>query len=118
MLMVKSDIELFHKYVFENVAQLNGRGEKFDDLVQALFDAYRKVGDVEFVRYMTNLEDDYQNDHNDMGEISDGDLRTKAEAKFNTLRTLQTWGSKSAADHKLIAMSSEISHLKGKLALA
>ena len=118
MLMVKSDIELFHKYVFENVAQLNGRGEKFDDLVQALFDAYRQVGDVEFVRYMTNLEDDYQNDHNDMGEISDGDLRTKAEAKFNTLRTLQTWGSKSAADHKLIAMSSEISHLKGKLALA
>jgi len=118
MLMVKSDIELFHKYVFENVAQLNGRGEKFDDLVQALFDAYRQVGDVEFVRYMTNLEDDYQNDHNDMGEISDGDLRTKAEAKFNTLRTLQTWGSKSAADKKLIAMSSELSHLKGKLALA
>ena len=59
MLMVKSDIELFHKYVFENVAQLNGRGEKFDDLVQALFDAYRQVGDVEFVRYMTNLEDSY-----------------------------------------------------------
>lgn len=118
MVMVKGDIDLFHKYVYENVAQLHGRGEKCNDLVQCLFDAYRQAPDTEFVRYMTNLEDDYQNDHNDMGDIADVDLRTKAEGKFNTLRTLKTWGAKSPADQKIIAMSSEISSLRGKLALA
>ena len=64
------------------------------------------------------MEDDYPNNHNGMGDITDVDLRTKAEGKFNTLRTLQTWGSKSPADQKIIATSSEISTLKGRLALS
>ena len=53
-----------------------------------------------------------------MGDITTVDLRTKAEGKFNTLRTLKTVGSKSVADQKIIAMSSEISNLKRRLALA
>ena len=113
---VKSDIELFHKYVYEYFAQLNGRGEKFNDLVPALFDTYRHVADIGFVRYMTNLDDDYHNNHNNMGDTIDVDLRTKAKEKFNILRTLKTWGSKFVADQKIIAMSSEISNLKGRLA--
>ena len=53
-----------------------------------------------------------------MGDITDVDLRTKAEGKFNTLCTLNIWGPKSAADQKIIAMSSEISNLKGRLTLS
>jgi hypothetical protein len=84
MSTIDSNIELFNQHVKVNLDGLTARGESIDDLTINLFKAYLCVTDRDFVRYMRNKKDAY-----DDGEyFTIEQLLTMSLIKFQILKVL------------------------------
>ena len=57
--MVTCDIKAFNLYVDGKILSLNARGETTTDLTVNLFKAYKRCTDPEFVKYMKDKKDQY-----------------------------------------------------------
>ena len=59
--MVNSDIERFNEYANINYEALFARGDRCNDMMSNLFKGYLAAGEKEFVRYIQNQKDSYNN---------------------------------------------------------
>jgi hypothetical protein len=108
MPMVDSNIELFNQHVKVNRNGLTARGESSDDLDINLFKAYLCVTDRDFVRYMRNKKDYYY----DGEDFTVEQLLTMSLIKFHILKDSGRWNSLSPEQEKIVALTSEVTHLK------
>ena len=105
---VKSNIEDFNKYVKMNHEGLKARGERCDDLMINLFKGYQSASDGEFVRYIKQKKDAYD-DGDDMTPES---LMTLALNKYETLSKQDLWNAKTAEQEQIVALTAELGKIK------
>jgi hypothetical protein len=105
---IDSNIELFNQYVNINRAGLQARGEKTDDLIINLFNAYLNVLDQSFVKYMKKKKDDY-----DEGTtiLEPETLMTHALNKYHILVHEHKWKARSPQDEQLVALKAKYEQL-------
>jgi len=108
MATVNSDIEKFNEYVKVNAEGLKARGERCDDLMINLFKGYLSVSDREFVRYMQQKKDNYD----DGEDMSPESLQTLALNKYDTLTKQDKWNAKSAEQKQIVALTAEMNKIK------
>jgi hypothetical protein len=108
MSTIDSNIELFNQHVKVNRDGLTARGESSDDLTINLFKAYLCVTDRDFVRYMRNKKDAYD----DGEDFTIEQLLTMSLIKFQILKDSGKWNSLSPEQEQIMALTSEVTHLK------
>jgi len=108
MSTVKSNIEQFNKYVKVNWEGLKARGESCDDLMINLFKGYQSASDREFVRYIKQKRDAYD----DGGDIQPEALMTLALNKYETLLKQDMWNAKSQEQEQIVALTAELGKIK------
>jgi hypothetical protein len=108
MSTVDSNIELFNQHVKVNRDGLTARGESSVDLTINLFKAYICVTDRDFVRYMRNKKDDYD----DGEDFTVEQLLTMSLIKFQNLKDSGKCNSLSPEQEHIVALTSEVTHLK------
>jgi hypothetical protein len=108
MSTVDSNIEVFNQHVKVNRDGLTARGESIHDLTINLFKAYLCVTDRDFVRYMSNKKDSYD----DGEDFTVEQLLTMSLIKFQILKDSGNWNSLSPEQEKIVALTSEVTHLK------
>jgi hypothetical protein len=108
MSTIDSNIELFNQHVKVNRDGLTARGESSDDLIINLFKAYLCVTDRDFVRYMRNKKDAYD----DGEDFTIEQLLTMSLIKFQILKDSGKWNSLSPEQEQIVAITSEVTHLK------
>jgi hypothetical protein len=113
--MVKGNIDKVNVEFDTNYSQLLARGATLDDPIGILFEAYLLVPCYNFTKYISTKHDDYL-DGNLTG-ITHQALMSMAKRKFDFLKTKGKWGAKSPNNEKIVAMTTEITALKGKLKL-
>ena len=118
------DIELFQKYVKENLSQLDSRGAKVEDEIQLLFEGYKAAGDVTFVKHMQTLQESHDNNWNGLGAMTAQKLNAMALDKYKILKKVWRKQVVGSAEQQIVAMNAEIgrlrdesSRLKGQLKL-
>jgi hypothetical protein len=108
MSTVDSNIELFNQHGKVNRDGITARGESNDDLTINLFKAYLCLTDRDFVRYMRNKKDSY-----DDGEYFTVEKTlTMSLIKFQILKDSGKWNSLSPEQEQIMALTSEVTHLK------
>jgi hypothetical protein len=112
---VKGDIDKVKMEFDTNYSQTLARGATLDNPIGILFEAYLLVPCYNFTKYISTKHDDYL-DGNLTG-LTHQALMSMAKRKFNFLKTKGKWGAKSPDDEKIVAMTAEITALKGKLKL-
>ena len=75
-----------------NYNQLKGRGEAIDSPISLLFKGYKVAQDHEFVRYITQKEEDYFEEMEYMKDLDHEKLMSMATNKFNALKSRGKWG--------------------------
>jgi hypothetical protein len=108
MSVVKSNIEEFNKYVKINYEGLKARGERCDDLMINLFKGYDCASDREFVRYIKQKKDDY----NDGADMEPEQLMTLALNKYEDLVKDGQWNAKSAEQEQIVALTAKLDKLQ------
>jgi hypothetical protein len=108
MSTIDSNIELFNQHVKVNRDGLTARGESSDDLTINLFKAYMCVTDRDFVRYMRNKKDSYD----DGEDFTIEKLLTMSLIKFQILKDSGKCNSLSPEQEQIVALTSEVTHLK------
>jgi hypothetical protein len=108
MATINSNIENFNKYVKTNYEGLRARGERCDDIMINLFKGYMCASDSEFVRYMRQKKDHYD-DGNDM---TPEELMTLALNKYETLNKQDLWNAKSQEQEQIVALTAELNKIK------
>lgn len=108
MSTIKSDIEEFNKYVKMNWEGLKARGERCDDLMINLFKGYQNASDREFVRYIKQKRDAYD----DGDDITVETLMTLALNKYETLTKQDLWNAKTAEQEQIVALTAELGKIK------
>jgi hypothetical protein len=108
MSMVDSSIEIFNQHVKVNHDGLTARGESSDDLTINIFKAYLCVTDRDFVRYMRNKKDYYD----DGEDFTLEQLLTMPLIKFQILKDSVNWNSLSPEQEHIMALTSGVTHLK------
>jgi hypothetical protein len=108
MNVVDSNIRLFNQYVKINSEGLKARGESNDDLMVNLFRGYMQAMDQEFVKYIKDKKNSY-----DEGADIDADrLMELALNKYENLVTEGQWRALTPADEKLEALNATVDKLK------
>jgi hypothetical protein len=105
---VNSNITDFNDYVKRNYEGLRARGERCDDIMTNLFKGYRCASDKEFVRYIAQKKDAYD----DGEDMTPEQLMTLALNKYEILTRQDIWNAKSAEEEKIIALSAELQKIK------
>ena len=113
MTEVNSNVALFNQHVKITVEGLTARGHTTDDIMIGLFKGYMAASDREFVRYIK----DYKNKYDDDEDITWEQLMTKALNKYTVLKQEGLWNALSPEAEQIVALSSEASHWKRTLTL-
>jgi hypothetical protein len=100
MLMVKSNIKQFW-------VGLKAHGESCNDLIINLFKGYQSASDREFVCYIKQKRDAY----NDGGDIQPEALMTLA-LKYETLLKQDMWNAKLQEQEQIMALTAELRKIK------
>jgi hypothetical protein len=108
MSTVKSNIKQFNKYVKFNWEGLKARGESCDDLMINLFKGYQSTSDREFVHFIKQKRDAYD----DGGDIQPEALMTLAFNKYKTLLKQDMWNAKSQEQEQIVALTTELGKIK------
>jgi hypothetical protein len=111
----KGDIDKVNAEFDTNYSQLLAQGATLDDPIGILFEAYLLVPCYNFTKYISTKHNDYL-DGNLTG-LTHQALMSMAKRKFDFLKTKGKWGAKSPNDKKIVALTAEITALKGKLKL-
>jgi hypothetical protein len=104
MAKIQSNIEEFNKYVKVNWEGLKARGERCDDLMINLFKGYQAASDREFVRYINQKKDAYD----DGSDLTPEQLMTFALNKYEVLTKQDLWNAKTAEQEQIVALSAEL----------
>jgi hypothetical protein len=108
MSTVDSNIEIFNQHVKVNRDGLTARGGSIDNMTINLFKAYLCVTDRDFVRYMRNKKDSYD----DVEDFTVEQLITMSLIKFQILKDSGKWNSLSPEQEQILALTSDVTHLK------
>ena len=106
---VNCDIEKFNQHVMQLQEGLSARGEKSDDLLVHLFNAYMAVTDEDFVGYIKRLHDRYLEDDEDMKPTG---LMGLASNKYKTLVLQKRWNAPTAQQEQIQALQTQLKKLK------
>jgi hypothetical protein len=109
MAKIQSNIKEFNKYVKVHWEGLKARGERCDDLMINLFKGYQAASDREFVRYINQKKDGYD----DGSYLTPEQLMTFALNK-NEVLTKQNdlWNAKTAEQEQIVALSAKLGKIK------
>ena len=108
MAKIQSNIEEFNKYVKVNWEGLKAHGECCDDLMINLFKGYQAASDREFVRYINQKKDAYDDGSN----LTPEQLMTFALNKYEVLTKQDLWNAKTAEQEQIVALSAELGKIK------
>jgi hypothetical protein len=108
MAKIQSNIEEFNKYIKVNWEGLKARGERCDDLMINLFKGYQAASDREFVRYINQKKDAYD----DGSDLTPEQLMTFALNKYEVLTKQDLWNAKTAEQEQIVALSAELGKIK------
>ena len=102
----------FNEYVAELLEGLESMGQKSTDLLPNLFDAYSRVPDQAFQRYMHQKESDYEE-----GDITltPEELLGMALNKFMTIDDKRVWRKRSEEEEQIVTLTAKIERLEGEL---
>ena len=106
--MVTCNIEDFNLYVDSKVLALNARGETTTDLIVNLFKGYKRATDPEFVKYMRDKKDKY----NEGADINAEGLMSIALNKYHTMQDNHEWNAPSPEQEQIIALSAKLERLE------
>jgi hypothetical protein len=116
MIEVGSDIQKFNLHVLSLLEQLYARGGMTEDLLTNLLKGYEAASDKEFVKYIKNKEDEYD----DGAEITENQLMESALNKFKIRQAKHIWNAPMEEEEKIIALEAKIEKMqkanKGKTA--
>jgi hypothetical protein len=104
------DIEKFNAHVINVVNGLKARGHTSQDVLANLFKAYKTVPDIEFVRYIKEKEDSYDDGNHTTEEA----LMLKAADKYKRMVEANEWKTPSPEHEKIIALEAAIKKLNSK----
>lgn len=110
-LIVEHDynIKTFVEHVEDNVDTLHAHGQlEGPDLITQLFKAFKVVPDKSFSRWITRLQDDYD----DGIDIAPGDLLQRALTKFLALEESDEWNAPSEERQKIIALETQLARIE------
>jgi hypothetical protein len=107
---ISYDITKFNQYVRELLDSLHARGEDTQDLLANLFEAYKSATDKDFVNYIKQKENDYDEGR----EIDPITLMQLAQNKYKTMVDEKTWAVPSKEEEKIIALEAKITRLSNK----
>jgi hypothetical protein len=109
------DIDKINAEFDKNYSQIIARGTTVDNPIGMLFAAFQVVPCFNFRTYINRMQENYlDGKHPTMMHES---LMGMAKSKFNYLRNMGTWGTKSLDDDKIVVMTAAINKLKGQLNL-
>ena len=108
MAMVNSNIEEFNKYIKMNYKGLTSHGKSCDDLMINLFKGYQSASNNEFVRYIKQKKDSY----NDGKDIEPEQLMMLVLNKYKILKKQNSWNAKSPEEEQIVALSAELQKIK------
>jgi hypothetical protein len=107
---INYDITKFNQYVRELLDSLHARGEDTQDLLANIFEAYKSATDKDFVNYIKQKENDYDEGR----EIDPIVLMQLAQNKYKTMVDEKTWAVPSKEEEKIIALEAQITKLTSK----
>ncbi len=112
------DLPKFHFYFHTNYDQLVGCRETLNNPIHHLFKAYLKVECSGFVTFAQDMQNQYYHQQGAMHDITYNRLITLMENQYNIMISNGTWKAKSHEREQIVALTAEISHLKGNLKLS
>jgi len=110
MSTVKGDIIKFNQYVRKLRNDLSARGETSNDLLINLFKGYLACTDRQFILYIRQKKDIYD----EGGAVTIDTLMNDAQNKYKNLVLEQQWNSMSPEEEKLIALTARFEELRDK----
>ena len=108
----KEDITQFNLWVKNQVSLLAARGTEAHDLLTYLWKTYLQVKDKEFVRYIQDLKNQYEDNTSD---LTSDQLMLYAENKYKSRVQAGTWAKPSKEQEDIVALNATVAHLKKAL---
>ena len=105
---IKYNITEFNRYVRDLIDQLASRGEKSEDLMANLFEAYRSAPDKLFVNYIENIINEYDEGK----EILPLDLMQSAQNKYKVLVDEKKWAAQTKEQKEIVALQAQLAQYK------
>ena len=110
MVKINSDITKFNGYVKILIRSLEARGQRLDALLTHLFKGYMAASDKNFVRYINDKKDKYEE-----GESLCADkLMQLADNKYRLLKEREEWDAPSLEEEKIMALEAAVQKLTRK----
>lgn len=98
MIELKGNVREFNVYVEHKRQQLLGRGQAVEELIAHLFNAYLKVPDSDFIRYMQSKKDAFEEGTN----MTDDELMHLAIVRYDLI--IQQRAANSEGEDQVVAM--------------
>jgi hypothetical protein len=105
----QGDITKFNAWVLGQVSILRARGTESPDLLTYLWTAYETAPDAQFVKYIDNLHDAYNDDSKD---YSAEDLMQLAEGKYKDRVLSGVWKKSTKDAEAIVALNAELTELR------
>lgn len=107
MLKISSNVTQFNGYVKLLVRSLQARGQRSEALLTHLFKGYLAASDKNFVKYINEKKDRYEE-----GEEMHADkLMQLADNKYRLLKERDEWDAPSAEEEKIMALQAAVDNL-------
>ena len=104
---IENDITKFNGYVKRLVQSLTARGERTEDLLSNLFKGYKAVSDRNFIKYVNNKQEKYEEGK----RYTPDQLMQLADNKFRLLKEKGIWDTPSESEEKILALEAKIAKL-------
>ena len=104
---VNCNITKFNEYVKEQVNNLKSRGGVTHDLLTHLWKAYSVVSDQQFVAYIGEKKNRYD----DGLDVEPEDLMVQAENKYKSLLLEEKWNALSPEQTQVVALTEQVNKL-------
>ena len=108
----KEDITQFNLWVKNQVSLLAARGTEAHDLLTYLWKTYLQVKDKEFVRYIQDLKNQYEDNTTD---LTSDQLMLYAENKYKSRVQAGIWAKPSKEQEDIVALTATVANLKEAL---
>ena len=110
MMKISSNITQFNGYVKLLVRSLQARGQRVEALLTHLFKGYLAASDKNFVKYINDKKDRYEE-----GIEMDADrLMQLADNKYRLLKERDEWDAPTAEEEKIMALQAAVENLTRK----
>ena len=107
MMKISSNVTQFNGYVKLLVRSLQARGQKVEALLSHLFKGYLAVSDKNFVKYINDKKDRYEEGI----EMHADRLMQLADNKYRLLKERDEWDAPTADEEKIMALQAAVENL-------